>query len=298
MKPAFEKLMLPTNQSFRCFNRETLASAARWHHHPEIELTYVARGAGTRIVGDHIASYGHEDLVLLGPNLPHTWQSDEYAGCQVDLHPAIVVQFRPDFLGSSFFTVPEFTLVRTMFERAARGLKFDPVTAARIGPRLAGLQQLAPPYMLIELLNCLIDLSEQKGATPLASIGFVPATQDRLRTRVEEVCTFISQSFRDPQLTHQQLASFAGMNPSAFSRFFRNATGKTAMDYLAELRVSQACRLLADTDQSIAEILEYAGFGNTSNFNRQFQRLRQMTPREYRRLHRKATNSGPLTKVN
>lgn len=290
MKPAFEKLLTPAGQSFRCFNRETLTSAARWHRHPEIEITYVERGSGTRIVGDNIASYGNHDLVLIGPNLPHTWHSDDFEGRDLDRHPAVVVQFRLDFLGSDFFDAPEFSSVRSMFDQAARGLQFDEQTSRRIGRELSELLSAGPASRLVNLLKCLVELSEIRTTEPLASVGFSSPPNTLLQTRSEEICTFISTNYRNPELTHQALADWAGMNASAFSRFFRSATGKTAMNYISEMRVSLACRLLADTDQSIAEILDYAGFGNTSNFNRQFQRLQNMSPRDYRKRHRAVAN--------
>jgi len=286
MKPAFEKLVPPSGQSFRCFNRAHLTTAARWHRHPEIELTYVEQGSGTRIVGDHISSYGNHDLVLIGPNLPHTWHSDDYQSNRLDLHPAMVVQFRWDFLGSTFFEAPELIGVRDMIARASRGLKFDTKTAMRIGRSISLLPHQPAASKLVDFLKCLIQLSDADSTTPLASVGFSAPPSDSLQTRTEEICAFISDQYRDSRLTHEMLASHAGMNPSAFSRFFRSATGKTAMNYISELRVSLACRLLADTDLSIAEILAYAGFRNTSNFNRQFYRLQKKSPREYRKQHR------------
>lgn len=286
MKPAFEKLLPPSGHSFRCFNRETITAASRWHRHPEIELTYVEHGSGTRIVGDNISSYGDHDLVLIGSNLPHTWHSDDYQGSQLDLHPAVVVQFRRDFLGDQFFHAPELMRVRELLDRASRGLKFDEATAQRIGTQLNSMIHEKPSLKLIHLLECLIELAEIETFTPLASVGFSTPPSDALQTRTEDICNFIGANYRNPNLTHQALADYAEMNASAFSRFFRGTTGKTAMNYISEMRVSLACRLLADTDLSISEILKSAGFSNTSNFNRQFHRLQGMSPREYRKIHR------------
>ncbi|WP_437185024.1 AraC family transcriptional regulator [Planctomicrobium sp. SH668] len=294
MKPAFEKLLPPSGQSFRCFNRETINTAARWHRHPEIELTYVERGSGTRIVGDNIASYSSHDLVLIGPNVPHTWHSDDFEGSQLDLHPAIVVQFRRDFLGPQLFDAPELSTVRAMLDQASRGLKFDGETARRIGGFMNQLVVQGPAFKLVDMLKVLVELSESRAGDPLASIGFSSPPGSMLQTRTEEICNYIAENYRDAELTHQMLADKVEMNPSAFSRFFRATTGKTAMSYISEMRVSLACRLLADTDMGISEILTYAGFSNTSNFNRQFQRLQEMSPREYRKKHR-AVSRTPKT---
>jgi len=292
MKPAYEKLVPPSGQSFRCFNRENLAAASRWHRHPEIELTYVENGTGTRIVGDNISSYGNHDLVLIGPDLPHTWHSDQFAHSPLDRHPAVVVQFRQDFLGAEFLEVPELSGLREMIKKSSRGLKFDAETSIRVGQALTQLLHSRPAVMLVQLLNCLIDLAESSSGSPLASVGFSSPPGDSMQNRTEEICAFISQNYRNPDLTHQMLADQVHMNPSAFSRFFRNSTGKTAMNYISEMRVSLACRLLADTEKTIAEIFQFAGFSNTSNFNRQFHRIQKMTPREYRKRHRAAARDA------
>ncbi len=102
MKPTFEKLGLRAEQSFRCFDRRVYRLPARWHRHPEIELTYVPRGGGARHVGDSIETYSDHDMVLLGSNLPHTWVSDEFRGKRLDMHEAIVMQFHPEFLATAF----------------------------------------------------------------------------------------------------------------------------------------------------------------------------------------------------
>ncbi|HWL07633.1 MAG TPA: AraC family transcriptional regulator [Planctomicrobium sp.] len=286
MKPAYENLLTPPGQSFRCFNRETLCISTRWHCHPELELTYVERGYGTRIVGDNISSYGDHDLVLLGPNLPHTWHSDAFHGRKLDQHPAIVVQFRLDFLGGQFFEAAEFTAIRQMLEKANRGLKFSPEIALQIGGKLGELMEASPTPRLLKLLEILATLAETPDVCPLASVGFSRPPNSQAENRTQRICSFIGEHYRDPELTHQVLAEEAGMNASAFSRFFRESTGKTAMNYIAEMRVSLACRLLADSDMPIAEIYRYAGFTNNSNFNRQFQRFRKMSAREYRKRHR------------
>jgi hypothetical protein len=87
MKASFEKLVPPSGESFRCFNRKELRTTVKWHRHPEIELNYVEKGRGTRLVGDHIDTYGDGDLVLIGPDIPHTWLSDDYIGKRANFLP-------------------------------------------------------------------------------------------------------------------------------------------------------------------------------------------------------------------
>lgn len=288
MKPAFEKLLTPSGQSFRCFNRETLSLAARLHRHPELELTYVKHGSGTRIVGDSIASYGDHDLVLIGPDLPHTWQSDTFRGQKVDLHPAIVIQFRHDFVGTDLSASPEFANLRELFDTARRGLQFPPEFAQQLGKKLSTLNEGPPARRLVSLLECLVELAEYPNPIPLASIAYGQSSKDLSSSRVERICNLIGERYCDASLTHLELAKLAGMNASAFSRFFRQATGKTVMDYLAELRISLACRLLIQTEMPVTEIYEAVGFCSSSSFTRRFGQLRNLSPSAYRQAHRDA----------
>lgn len=136
---------------------------------------------------------------------------------------------------------------------------------------------------LISLLSCLEALAGScVDAAPLASATYHGSKSEVGRTRIEQVCNFIMQNLSDPSLDHAMLADLADMNPSAFSRFFKQATGRTVTSYVTELRIGLACRLLRDTDDSILRISMKSGFANLSNFNRRFRQHRNMAPRNYR----------------
>ena len=281
-KPAFEKLVPPVGESFRCFDRSRIRSRAKWHRHPEIELTYVHSGSGTRLVGDSIGSYGDADLVLLGPELPHTWLSDAYRGKAYDRHPAIVVQFHPEFLGAEFFGAGEMTLIHEMLEKANRGLQFPEKVARSVGERMTSMVELRGASRLIQLMACLDELSACRTFNYLASESYSTSSNAETETRIQTICDHITSHVSDPNLNHRELADLACMNPSAFSRFFKQSTGRTTTDYIAELRVGMACRLLTATEESILSISVQSGFNNLSNFNRRFRQHRNLTPREYR----------------
>ncbi|TWT50436.1 Transposon Tn10 TetD protein [Rubripirellula amarantea] len=293
MKPAFEKLVPRSGESFRCFDRSELSSPAKWHRHPEIELTYVPRGSGSRIVGDHIDSYTDRDLVLLGSELPHTWTSDEYLGQTYDRHHAIVTQFHPEFLGFEFFACGEMTQVAGLLQRSQRGIWFPPKVAASVGQKLDKLIASEGAARLLLLISILDELSRCADAVALATAAFRvssgAATGSARETRIQKVCDHIGDRLDDPELTLKSLAELAGMNSSAFTRFFKQSTGRTPSAYIGELRIGLACRLLTDTDDTILSICHQSGFSNLSNFNRRFQQMRSMTPREYRSNFRVVT---------
>jgi AraC-like DNA-binding protein len=78
------------------------------------------------------------------------------------------------------------------------------------------------------------------------------------------------------------VAARANLSVSAFSRFFKLRTGKTLPQYVNELRVGRACRLLADERIKVADLAMQCGFQNLANFNRFFRQITQLTPRQYR----------------
>lgn len=285
VKASFEKLVPPTGESFRCFNRNELRTTVKWHRHPEIELNYVERGRGTRLIGDHIDTYGDGDLVLVGPDIPHTWLSDDYIGKKFDRHPSIVIQFLPESLGEKLFGLPEMEDVAAMLERSKRGLLFHGRIIQTVGTRITEMVQQHSAERLLGLLSCLSDLAHTENATPLASEGYSPAFSKDTDKRVQKICQYINTHLVDSTLDHASLAGLVGMNPSAFSRFFKRATGRTVTHYINEMRIGLACRMLTDTDQSVLDICMQTGYGNVSNFNRRFRELKLMTPRQFRARH-------------
>jgi AraC-like DNA-binding protein len=286
MQPSFEKLIPPTGSSIRCFDRSIIERPAGWHYHPEVEICFTERGSGTRFVGDHIGNYGDGDLVLLGANLPHHWASDEFRGQRYDRHSAIVVQFDPVQFGTQFFGLPEMAETVELLERAGRGLHVTGSTRRFVADAAREMLEQSPAARLLSLLNILHLLSRSAELVPLASPGFAPTFRPRLQNRLNRVCKHIHDHLADPGLNQADLAKLAGMHPSAFSRFFKNGTQRTVTDYVNELRIGLASRLLLETELSILEICLRSGYENASNFNRRFREYRGMTPREFRAAHR------------
>lgn len=285
MKATYEKLALSQGQSFRCFDRRINRLPSRWHRHPEIELTYVPKGDGSRQVGDHLGTYTDHDLVLIGPNLPHTWASDEFRGEKFDMHEGIVTQFDPEFLGANFFDHAEMQPVGELLKRSERGLWFPPAFALTVRPHLYKMSILEGPQRLICLLEVLAMLQNFEGAAELATIGYVGPTSSSHESRMQIIFDYSQNNFTDPTLNTGRLAEKIKMNASAFCRFFKQSTGITPTAYINELRIGYACRRLLDSDRSVLEICHDSGFSSTSNFNGTFRKLRNMSPRQYRAQH-------------
>lgn len=259
----------------------------RYHFHPEVELTAILGGVGRRIVGDDIGAFGCGDLVLIGADVPHQYAGTGMrgrargAGC-------LVVQFLPEALGTSFLHSSEGAPLRALLEKARRGLTFPAAVARAAIPKMRALARCAGPARFIALLEVLHLLAGAKGARALASPGHAPLLDARNASRVSRACAFIQRRFAEP-VSQADAAACVALSPSAFSRMFRRATGLTFTRFLGGVRLSEACRLLVETDDTVAQICHRCGFENLSNFNRRFLAAKKVTPREFRRA---AASSG------
>jgi AraC-like DNA-binding protein len=273
MKARIERVSPGGGDSFICRRRIDPRFGFNWHLHPEIELTLILHSRGRRFVGDSIEPYEDGDLVLVGSNLPHTWDSDPHRRGR---HEAVFCQFSESFLGADFLRAPEMAAARRLLDRASRGLKFSGKTRMEGMDRLQGLARLAA------LLEVLDRLARSRDVRPLSSREFVPGLRRGDERRIDRVCRFLNERFTG-RITLAEAAAAAHLSVPAFSRFFRRKTGRTLVAYLNELRTGLACRELIESDRSISDIAFDSGFNNLSNFNRRFLELQKMSPRAFRR---------------
>ena len=282
MRARAQKVTSSRQASFAFRVKSSPAFPFKWHFHPEYELTLILESSGARFVGDSNEPYDAGDLVLLGSNLPHTWLSDP-SSPKGARHKAIVIHFAGDFLGEDFSASPEMKGVSQLLKSAARGLHFESRKRDEAAAAMLRMKKQDGLERLLGLLGVLQGLT-RGGGRKLASPAFVPSNRELDLRRIDRVCTFINEHYHR-RLSQPEAANVAGMTPQAFSRFFRKTVGKTFVDYLAELRVSQACRLLLETDISVVEVSLRSGFNNLSNCNRRFRRLRSQSPRRFRAAH-------------
>lgn len=275
MKPRYEQPGVTDGSTFTCFIRRDSAFDFAWHYHREYELTLITAGNGRRYVGTTVERYRPGDLVLLGPDLPHTYASAPGE----ELAEAAVAQFRHDFLGPDFFALPQFHPLDGLLARSARGLRFSPddETLALI----AGLPRLDAAARTVALLDVLTRLAAEATATPITDPGYAAAPSTVMRDRVDAVCRHLQEAHTEPVL-QTEVAALAHMSPTSFSRFFRQAMGRTLTDYVNQLRVETACSLLTSTSLAVTEVAARSGYRNLANFNRRFRELKGLRPTEYR----------------
>lgn len=275
--PRFEMVPLvgPCSVAFREFRQRAFTHA--WHEHPEAELTWIVRGTGLRHVGDSVEPFGPGDFCLIGPNLPHTWLSGSTGQEGVR---SLVLQFDPSRFGAEFRSLPEFARIEALLERAVRGIAFpnaDPEAIfQKVGPEGAPMRRLAA------VLEVLDSLADSPGSRSLSLSAWGASGPRRpAGDRLSRVMAFIA-SQTDRRVPQSEAARAAGLTPAAFSRFFRRMVGKTYRDYLCDLQLGRAIRLLIESDLSISEVACASGFDNLSTFNRSFRLKRGIPPRDFR----------------
>lgn len=279
MLPDLEHVAPAPGRSFAWDTFDLAAFPYRWHFHAAYELTLITAGEGRRFVGDSIEWFEPGDLLLLGPHLPHTWHSEPSRGRRSQ---AVVLRFEADCLGADFFARGELRRIRGLLERSRRGLAFDATPARHtVATALTRSTAASPFAQLVALLEALQLLATKGPGRELASSGYVWSPRAADTRRIDRVCRHVMQHLAEP-LTLADVAAVAGLAPESFSRFFRRMTGRTFVGWLHEVRIGHACRLLSTTDRPVVEIALASGFGNLSNFNRVFRRLRQCTPRQLR----------------
>lgn len=286
MRARLENIGRDPGRSYRIEERRLARFDAPWHFHPELELTLIIEGRGRRFAGDDIAPYAEGDFVLLGPNLPHFWQTEPAPPPGRRSH-ALVLQFSPEFLGSGFWERPECRRAASLLARASRGLRFSGARARAAAERFRRLPGLAPLEGLLGVLALLDELgglaaAGQRHAVPLAGVGYSPSLDPRREARLARVFSHVGRRFRE-EITLRETAKVAAMSPEAFCRYFKRATGRTFSTFINELRVDHAARLLQETSLGIATISVECGYATLSSFNRRFRERMDCTPREYRR---------------
>jgi AraC-like DNA-binding protein/quercetin dioxygenase-like cupin family protein len=282
----FHQVLPSTSESFQFEEIQRDQYGCSWHFHPEYQLGLVLRSAGYRIVGDNITPLRAGDFTFLGPNLPHLWSNDEeHSRNRRGVH-ALVVHFREDFLGSEFLHQPEVLEIGRLFARSATGLRVTGHTRERAAEMLQALGAHHGFKRLLDLLEILQLLAEAPADDlhHIASAGFAanPAPAPGESERVTRVCRYIHEHLGEP-LCRDEAAAVIHLSPSAFSRYFKRHTGKNFHDFVSELRVGRACRLLSEGELNVTEIAYACGFGNLASFNRCFRRLKKANPTEFRR---------------
>jgi len=251
-----------------------------FHFHPEYEIILILEGSGQRMVGDSITEFSGVDLCMFGADLPHTFYTKGLS--KNEAIKQIVIQFHESFLGPGFFDRKHFNQIKDLLKRSAQGLLFPAETNNAIIQKIISLVDKSPAETVIGLLDILHHLSIAHDYSYLSSPGFVHELSMDESTRMSKVYDYIFDNFKR-DLSLNEVASVAYLSPSAFCRYFKKFTRKTLSEFLIDLRIGYACKLLQNNNMGISQVSMDAGFNSVSYFNRKFKALKGETPMEYQR---------------
>ena len=281
MKQDIMREITPLTQSdcFTLFSRVKKKFDFPLHYHEEYELNLILNASGAkRIVGDSIEVIEDAELVLVGPNLYHAWFTHK---CQSEQITELTIQFHKDLFEDRLLRRNQLSFIKTMFEKAQRGILFSPETVERLRPRLFQLEQKNGFDSVLELLSILHDLSTSRNMRTLSDSSSDNEQFNYNSRRIEKVFEYMNTNY-SRAITLTEVAKVANMPEASFSRFIKKRIGSTFIDSLNEIRLGHATRMLIDTTHNVAEVAYKCGFNNISNFNRTFKKRKGCTPKEFR----------------
>jgi AraC-like DNA-binding protein/mannose-6-phosphate isomerase-like protein (cupin superfamily) len=280
MKPVFQRLTTASQEGFAFKALRTTGFDCPWHVHSEYELILVLQGQGHRIVGDSIARLETGDLVMVGPGLPHIWQHEPAGRGRENVH-FLLIQFEEKCLGDGLLRLPAMEPVQRLLHRSSRGLHIVGKTQTRVAALMRSMEALHGMERVVRFMEILIVLAASDDCKPIASPGFATQTSLFDQERMDRVFQFLNSRLGDT-IRLSEAARMLNLSEGAFSRFFRQHTGKTFPQFVNELRVGRACSLLIEDNLNVTEVAGQSGFPNLSNFNRQFLKLKGLSPRDFR----------------
>ncbi len=284
MTPLYQELPF-TDASYINFYKEDLPHfIVPWHYHPEIEIMYILEGTGTRFVGDHIDRYQEGDVCMVGPKLPHEWRNDdEFFKQEAGLKAScLCLFFLKDVFDGNLIRLPEMNNIRQLIERSRRGIKFTGHSREKIGEYIRESVSFTGAQRIVRFISLLEMMATTGEYELLASIGFTESVNSSDFDRFDKVYQYMMKNFRQP-IRLEEVASLVGLTPNAFCRYFRQRTKKTFVQYLNDIRIGHAKKLLIEGRMKISTLSMEAGFNNLSNFIELFKRSAHMSPSEYQK---------------
>ncbi len=284
MRPQLLKVSKGPDRSFSVRRDLVPHVNNRWHYHAEIELIHFKKGEGTQFIGDSIKRFKAGDVVLVGSNLPHYWRFDDmyFEESKKTLADVRVSHFNETFWGEQFLHLPENANIKTILEKAKRGLQITGKTRQRVAELLEHLQVADGPQRIILLMEALSEIANCRQLVSLSSIGFKPDLVESESDRINAIYEYSIKNFKR-KIQLEEIAEVANISPNSFCRYFKSRTRKTYSQFLIELRVGHACKLLIENNQCIKRLCYDSGFNNFTSFHKYFKMITGKSPLAYQK---------------
>jgi len=284
MKQPLKKSRIPEYKAFVVKELFAPFFDKNWHFHQEYQLFLVLEGRGIRFVGDVMKPFKPGDMVFSGPNLPHLWRNDQEFFDKTNglsTH-GIVIYFPEEFMGNAIQIKEEFESIKLMFQKSSRGLEIIGETNLILQQMMKGLLKLKGIESIIQLLKILEIIAHSADCLPIVQADYTNLNKESEKDRMSQVYEFVMDNFQK-KIRLDEVSSLANMTVSSFSRYFTSRMNKSFSDFLTDVRISHACKLLHEQDLNISEIGYESGFNTLSNFNKLFKDKMGITPLVYKK---------------
>lgn len=291
MSVFLEHLIPNLNETFFIGEFDLPYFGTPWHYHPEYELVLVVKSVGKRFIGNSVTSFKSGDLTFMGPNLPHLYRNppEYYAGNPEFRAKSIVIHFSEHSIGKEFIALPQMKKVRELFFMSQKGIDIYGDTKNIVVFKMKEMlkaNELKRLILLLEIFNILSISEEYELVSDSRITGHSIFDIERLNI----IFQYISENF-DKNILLKDVASKIHMARCSFCRFFKAHTKKTFSEYLIDIRLRNVASLLVEGSKSIEGIAFESGYSSLSNFNRQFKKKFDLTPKQYQKQYNSITTS-------
>lgn len=283
MQPKLEKIPFNHLSSITVKREITPYMDYPWHYHPEFEIIFVEKSYGIRFMGSHIGNFSDGDLMFISSDLPHVWKNDKdfYQGNKDLFVDVYVIHFRKDAFNEGFFDLPEFTQIRKLFLLGQQGfLVHEGEGHKRISSLVKQVVLSSGIDRLILFLKTLDAFANTKEYNLLSMLGYKKSVDLADAERINTVMNFVMTNYSE-EIKIIKIAKLINLTEASFCRYFKSKTHKTFSQFLNEVRIVNACKLLVDSNMTITQICYNTGYNNISHFNRQFKLITGLTAKEY-----------------
>lgn len=283
MTASFEKIIIKNEASFSIGIFQDNLEKSTWHYHDNHEISFITEGSGKRIVADSIEEFNPGDLVFIGRNLPHVWlvDKDSVAPNKRKLE-MVFLQFRSETLSSELLSLSEFKNVAKAMALSEKGIRITGYTLNEVSEIMLQLPYLNDFERFLQFFKLMDIIGKSNELHPLASNDYVNIRSKIKNNRVAIIHEYLMKNYRD-EIDLKHVASFVNMAEGSLCRFFKMHTGITIFEYLNQIKIEFACKLLMDKNLSILEVALDSGFNNLSHFNKQFKKNTGVHPTDYRK---------------
>lgn len=292
MKPTLRKAVPAPESSFVVRKDVGRKMKNNWHYHAECELLFIKRSSGIWLVGDYKDTFESGDVILLGSGIPHSFRHENKYITEGESEPgeALVTLFSPEIFGEYFLSLPESKEIKNILELSKRGLKMKGTTMKNIGLIMEEILQAEKGRKLLHLLNILQMIAEKDEYEILATEGYSCQIEKINNDRLNLIIEFTYDNYHK-QVTIDEMARLVNMSVPSFCRFFKEKTKKTYIQFLMEVRIGQACKLLIEDEMHSAEVGYSCGYNSISHFNHQFKIIKKKSPLEFKRSYLNLLNA-------